>query len=925
MTSDVNIPKAITDIAGAIGSASVDNYNADKEKTDAIEMIDNGSTVRKALSLGVDRQTVANKFAERKGIDPYEADMRVVEFATEPVRELRDRGAPDDMLLDLMKSANYDPSLHDVLLKKSALPRSYRKKHEDIFSQQVEAKELYTSYNNVYNKYSTNYASASGMLISSDMASDAAKDLKQLEADIVNRLIEEGHDAGISDYSGEIVIRDKEGREVSVTPDFLDGIAASQHEIALGIYGGAFVGPAIGAVLTGGNPLGIAAGAMLGGGTGASLGRSADLYINSLKLKEELEAGLMRNEMVEAGIHDATMGVITGASTKYLVVPATKVVYKAFQYFTTGADAKALQYLKKSFNLTDTQVTKIRNEWLDTLERAPTRKKFISFKGINKSVPLTKTQLSNRALLETTEGAENIIKEAIGTDLSISNRILTDINIRAKGLVDEVNKLNDPDLGARLREDFASYTDDVDKFYGTVSKTGADIVDGTDYSFSIDRLGIRPILDSIPNKIENPEAKLKLVNILSKIDARTDNREFSGLLDLYKEINKFKYDNYNNLSKDTRDTINSVLHGKKGINKEIQDVAIKYMGKKEGKAWYDNLRLARLEYNKMRTLQDTVIYKSLVKNVKTEESLQNALIKWSPNKEMNAEQLNRVMSKVSPYVRSKTEVAIIKNIVNENTLGQTYGRNQAVDFLDIHEKLQGYNIVGKEGKFLKSKIDEMAKVYKIDRDLGSIVGRLRKPSASSYLTDNPVIAVKRNVFNRTMDYVSALLPTESGRLNSLYKTLPKIFEEPLNYKKTQEFIGMFPKDRQDEMRSLVKSLQVEEAKRLANSPKKPESFIRVYQPSKDGNHKVTTGKWGKGQYYTPKVFNKKSGEKVVGKEINLDQLATFEDMSRVLSMPVSPENLSRIRNMRGFQSRLKKAGFLGVKDGERYMIFPEVD
>lgn len=295
-------------------------------------------------------------------------------------------------------------------------------------------------------------------------------------------------------------------------------------------------------------------------------------------------------------------------------------------------------------------------------------------------------------------------------------------------------------------------------------------------------------------------------------------------------------------------------------------------------------------------------------------------MKWTSNLERNSSKLNSVLSRVPRSTRAKVEVAAIKNMLEDNKVGRELV-SEAVDFPTLYSQLKKLDIKTSEGKFLLDKVEKLTQ-FQSDLDIFSFSGRLRKPSDVNSLTMNPLEVSKRGAFNSIKRMVLSTLPTEKGRLNSLYRVAPRLFENPLDYKTMQQFKSLVPEQEQQGALKALKDFQIEFAKAGLQN-KKQESFKRVYQKSPTGEPKLSNGAWGKGEYLFSKISNKNPGDTVIGKEINLDKFATFEDMQRVLTMPVSPDNIVRMRNMRGFQERLKRAGFLGIKDGERYMLFPE--
>lgn len=909
MTSDANLlhsypmpPRSFDDIV----KNDPEQLQSIQEKETVLKQIVDEKSIRKAFSSKYDKDTIAQAYAANKGIDKEAADTEIIDAVADKVREGRDLGFDDEMLKQSLVANGYDPSIQDTVMKRSALPK-FTKQKLTPEEQVAEAQDLVGSYMNIHNSYSMNWAENLPWFFNDEQVAQAKGDRKALNRNIVARLKAEGFKA-IQDEYGTPYIDVGEGDFREVTPSLWSSISEARGEASIGI-GGTMLASAAGLMV--GGPVGAVI-PLIGSPLSASIGRGFDVYRNASELGEDLDNGIMAKEMMEAGFFDAVSGLVVGGTIQYGVKP----LYNAMRNFVSGNEKSSLKYLKDALKLSDEDTADILTKWRSTLDNAPTRQKFMSFKGINKQVELNKVEQSVRAILETQEGAVPALKEAVGNDLRLYTVLTKDVDARAKTIRKLINDMDDPNLALSLQKDYSDYRRGVEKLYGDIKNTGANAVDGTDYSFDIQRKVIRPALDIIQQRATDPTKKQKVINLMAKIDAKTASREFTDLLEVRKELTGFLYDSSFDFG--DKQMVSSLV---KGLTNEADKAVKFYMGKDLGRKWSEQFASINKTYSKMLELEDDVIYKQVIgKTTATEETLRKNLLKWTSNLDINSSKLNSVLSRVPRSTRAKVEVASIKNAIDANTVGRD-AVTEAVDFPALYSQLKSLNIETSEGKFLLDKVEKLTQ-FQSDLDIFSFSGRLRQPPDINSLTTNPTEVAKRSLFNSFKRVVFSYLPTESGRLNSLYRVAPRLFENPLDYKTIQQFKSLVPEQEQQGALKALKDFQIEFAKAGLQN-KKQESFKRVYQKSSTGEPKLSNGAWGKGEYLFSKVSNKNPGDTVIGKEINLDKFATFEDMQRVLTMPVRPDNIVRMRNMKGFQERLKRAGFLGIKDGERYMLFPE--
>jgi hypothetical protein len=106
---------------------------------------------------------------------------------------------------------------------------------------------------------------------------------------------------------GDIVYRDKDGNKRIADEDFWSGISAAKGEAVGGISGGIAGAKLLGSA-SGGNPVLTAAGGIIGGAIGAYGGAVADTFMNSWKLKKEIDGKLAARKALDAAVFDPIYG-----------------------------------------------------------------------------------------------------------------------------------------------------------------------------------------------------------------------------------------------------------------------------------------------------------------------------------------------------------------------------------------------------------------------------------------------------------------------------------------------------------------------------------------------------------------------------------------------------------------------------------------
>jgi len=889
-------------------------FNPPQTMEDELQYVDNGDKARKALIARYPKDRVIDALARNRKTSWDNAEDLLIENMADKARKMRSeeyKFSEEDIQTAITGSID-DPNLASTIYKRSHLPRTYSKQSLPFPEQVRQAQELSASVNNIYNSYGNNFRYGVLGIFSQDETNKALEQYQQLNTDIVNRLTEEGFKASVND-DGQIYVHSIDGVPYEVTPTFWQSLTASRAEASLSASG-SLLGTAAG-VMMAPQSLGLSMfiGGLAGGAIGGSSGRSIDLFRNASIAKDKLEISFMAKEMFEAGVFDATASIV-GEAGLSLTASSVRGLNTAWKFVKGGRPQSAAEFLKSELGYSDDMVKSIVDNYVSTLDKAPERTIKGMF-GTKKVVPLNKDELSVAAILETDPRALEVVNGVVSQSLKTTRSILDRVDGRAKEVKKLAEQIYDPDTAYNVRKAYKEYESDVVKSFGEMRGIAEDIIDNTDYSFDAKKLGLEPVLKVLQEGAGDTAKKDSAINMVAKIEKKTSGREFSDLFELRASVNKKRY--AGNLEFTDKEALDKAIVT---IDKEISKAAKLYMGKEAGKEWLDLFSRSKKTYSDMMRAKENQLFKSVVEGRMTEGGMQDVISKWSLDTTNDIEVMNVVKSRLSPAMASKMEVAAVKSLIDKHTLGAADSSLQAIDFPVLQQQLGDLKIDGPEGKYLKEVVDFFANTFKNDASLGRISGSLRKPSEIASLSTDPVTIGKMAIARNILTSITQFLPTDAGRRRALFETTKNIFDNPLNYKNQQKLLAKIPEMRRDDTAKLITDLGIAVMKSKQRQSK--ESFVRVYQKSKDGKDKLTTGNFGEGFYYSKKVVKDNPNQRVIGKEINVDQFATLDDVRRVLSHP-NITNLASIMRLKGARTRLREAGFMGLKDEQRFMVFKD--
>lgn len=661
--------------------------------------------------------------------------------------------------LDLISTRNIQPELSADEIKLNTL-QEIKAKHENLFK-----------------KYSTSSNAVRGYFGNSEAKLSAEKDSKNLKDDFIKELKNRGIEDVYINQEGNIVTN-VDGVETEVDSTFIKGTLASKAEIAGsiagGVYGaraGATVGSAFGPVGTG---VGTLVGGAIGGATGAFAGKGLDILSNQMDVIQKIDNDLALQQMTEAGIVD-TIGLVVGSAAIKTLQMSGKVIKNLYGKIIDRNIEGAYSYAKQHFNVTDEQVKEI----VDNLE------------AIAGPLRGTDKQKGLQALASTRAGGETIVANTNMFDPVASSNVANNIFKRAEDLMTESKNLSSDNIKTIVGKNLSNYQDNVKDFYGTVKQAGSEFTEG--YRFDYEQTGLKPILDEIGSKIEDPRMAQNFSSLLAKVGDITENRGFADLVDLRQLVNEVKYST-GNISSSNIKKLDAI---KNSIDEEIKLAADTYIP--NSKVWLDNWGLAKKSYSEMKQVEKNVLFKALTKPGISETQTVNLLSKYigSGTDELTGINVfNQVMEKLPKQVRNRVDGVVLDTLVNKFSYGPA-GGNKAIDFPKLSEELNKISWKNSAPKVqqLTRTIGRMAEVFKNDVNLAKVSGKINLPKESTYLTTDPGARIHMGIMTKIFNYTAQLLPTKNADSLSLINNVAKLLEDPLNSKTIKEINRSLPKDR----------------------------------------------------------------------------------------------------------------------------------
>jgi hypothetical protein len=835
----------------------------------------------------------------------------------------------DSFVVDAKKAGYTDKEIQSYLEKKTAPPKEPRiEPKEPIVEPSVEeATDLASAYSNINDRWLPSVKRIAGALFNPKQVEEAQKDIQKLNVGLITALRERGINAYLNPELDVLMMEDDEGVHHEIEPGIFKTLIAGKSEIIGGISGaimGATRGAKAGATLAlvAGQagpqiatpeeiltvPLGAIAGGFVGGLVGGFVGSSGgaglDYLTNSYKLKNDLDAKVAMSKMVDAGISDATMTVLLGGMWKVakpLASYTVKTIGKAFDVFKKSGQKVAYEILIKDMNISKVQASDIVSKWL----RLADNTKSLKIKGtFGKKRNMTYKEVSVKAIMETQQGSEHIISASKG-NLGQLTRAIDD---RAKDIISASVKLAPDAPGETVRHALQDYQVNVGEYWEAVKGLATDIIDKAGYKSDVPVVKVEGTMKEILSHVYEPLETDYVKNVAQHVSTLKEAGNFSTMLDLRQIINTTK----NKVS--SRPAQALLKRSIKSLDREINKVARKHLNPSQAKLWIKQFRDAKVAYTKMKNLEKNVLFKSIVKKQGvTEDQVVKRLLDFTPALD---DTFIDVMHALPKDKIPTVEGAAIQILTQKHTIG--LGTElQAVHFPELANKLAKYNFKTPASKNYVSMINEFADVFKNDVHLGKTFGSIQLPKSQSYLTVDPIIRAKYEFASGIFNYVKRLLPGEKSARLTLVKLVENVLDNPLKAKTAKTFIRKFPKAQKSEANEMVKNLQTAWAKAGGNTLESKES-LKLHKATKAKKVPKTSGGFGSGYYLQETIENSKGTQAVLRREVNPSELATIKDISTVMGREVSPDE---IRKLKTLPSKLKKAGYKGISNDGRVMLF----
>ena len=754
---------------------------------------------------------------------------------------------------------------------------------------------------------------------------------------------------------------DANGERVELDPSLITGINAIRDELILGMalgglgwkYGaaaGGNIGQALGTPfgppgMAIGRGLGTVGGGVLGaygaGGVGVGLGAMSDAERAAAILAFDLDwddrgrefmNGLLAELALAPTAAAALKGVkIGGAATANVVgsaaVKTKRGMQEFFKFFAQGNIGGAVELALR-------RAGKTRDEVLAIIEHAESLQS--QHDTIEKWWGLTNRELTEdekivRYITQGLPGGEDPIWQT-GKSTSEVRKEVSDRAADVKKAGQQLAEKGDPTkprLGRQLQDEYEAIELATTQRYTDIKEIGGAAIDETEFRFALESTAISPMAGPYRFEIGHPRQADAIKNMLLNLSDTTHVRTFTGLLDLRDTV----YDALRSMKNPDSRTKQMVAASLAKMDSTIKAAAMEHLGKEAGTDYMKALINSRKAFHNMRALRDQVLYKTIA-NARTDGDIIQSLTRYGVGTIDNT--YREMLDLLPPKLRIRTEGAILSNLIEKNSFGDDHGL-QALNFPKLLDDIQSftYKTVHSNGKvtehkILKSKpaevfeasIKEFAEIFR--NDVGMM--RLRSGDSTSnthFLTASPWQRLRFAIATHVFDNVRRFLPTQHGKAVALTKAAGNVLNSPLNAEFGRDFLKLVPeKERASYAEHLSKLREAE----VANIKKKARHHqsSRVTQPlyisTTTGAAKRRNGPLGKGYYMSETAKTRTANSQVIKVDIEPGELATQADIDFAMGRKIDAKKIAELKSLPG---RLKKAGFKGIKIGNRIILFDE--
>lgn len=636
-------------------------------------------------------------------------------------------------------------------------------------SQEVSAEELLNSLQVIAPSMVSMTTRTSGFFGNQEAANKVAAANQASRQKIIGLAAKRGLNLEWSDEAGSFVANTPNGA-VPIDDSTWDSLVAQGGELAGGVAGGiagARVGAAVGA---GAGPWGVlgggAIGSVLGAAGGAAAGSQFDYLYQAIKLQENVEGSVMANKALTAA-ESSAVGDIIGFGVFKSGAGLVNTIKRVKDFVIDGNSAGAYRALKDYEFISDDQAANM----VSALKR---------LQATDTPAARNSAEEAIRAGAATRQGSEGLVQAAASYNPRVGSAVARAIDQRAQDLLATTGEASGDNLGRILREDLGNYVTDVKQQYFNVTAQAAQSSKASNFRFDFDSLAIDPVLNQLQNNIMDPTVLEKFALQASKVRDMADGRTFSDLLDLRHLVNDFRF-NKNITKAGDMKGLNDVMAN---IDSQINNGA-QYVFDKPND-WLSEFAQARIDYAKMKSVEENVMFRALNKPGVNAEDVTRNLTRYISALDGTFTDL---VQKLPNEMKVRVENAAIDTLSNKYTEGAV-GGIRATNFPALAKELAAVPLTTPVARQMKAAITELSEVFQNDVPLSRITSNVQVPKFQSYLTTDAVARAKYELASGVFNYVKTLFPGQSQRMLALVRKTSKLLENPLNAKTMREIMDM---------------------------------------------------------------------------------------------------------------------------------------
>lgn len=293
----------------------------------------------------------------------------------------------------------------------------------------------------------------------------------------------------------------------------------------------------------------------------------------------------------------------------------------------------------------------------------------------------------------------------------------------------------------------------------------------------------------------------------------------------------------------------------------------------DGKLWLEDWKDVNKEYAKYQQLKTNNLFKAVVKSGISENDIARSLVKYGASIDGT---YTDVINKLPIKTKALVENEIMDILANRAALGK--GEEfTAISFPELAKELSAYKFTSAKATQLKTAVNQLAEVYKNDRELFKINANLKDPAGQTIATSLRSKA-KMAFVNAVWKRITRTRGTAQADIGALIDKSAKFLENPLDGKAADKVIKDIADD--EELAAALKRLQVEAAKDPAGTAR-----VVVYKDSagrtyyKPGNRRNKVDSLAMPMH---RVVKAEFAQEAIGKEITSKAALTKLDRKKLL-------------------------------------------